>query len=92
MSEYYKYILGDFRAYNAKAIVLEKEMSESKYGKDTNKVVAITLIYDDGSDTLSFWVLRGERPRSRKNRAFDRRSDQIRQRERLKYIFDRHWK
>ncbi|MFX1257005.1 MAG: hypothetical protein ACFFAN_04040 [Promethearchaeota archaeon] len=54
LPEFRKYILGDLENYNAEAIVLEKEMDEDYFGERTDKIVGITLIYGDGSDTLFF--------------------------------------
>lgn len=54
LSEFRKYILRDLDSYNAKAIILEKEISEEYFEKQTDKIIGITLVYNDGSDILFF--------------------------------------
>ncbi len=54
LPEFHKYILGDLELYNAEAIVLVKNIDEDYFGKKTDKIVGITLVYGDGSDVLFF--------------------------------------
>ncbi|MFX1257836.1 MAG: hypothetical protein ACFFAN_08255 [Promethearchaeota archaeon] len=54
LPEFCKYILGDLENYDAKAIVLEKEIYKDYFGERTDKIVGITIAYGDGSDTLFF--------------------------------------
>jgi len=52
--EFHKYILEDLKSYNAKAILLEKDINIVKFKEYTDKVVGIVLVYDDQGDTLFF--------------------------------------
>jgi hypothetical protein len=54
LQEFHKYILRDLEAYNAKAIMIEESFNLERFQDKTDKVVAISIIYDDGSDTLFF--------------------------------------
>ncbi|MFW9901011.1 MAG: hypothetical protein ACFFDY_06950 [Candidatus Thorarchaeota archaeon] len=54
LPEFHKYILGDIRAYNAKAIILKESSDKERFGKETDEVVGIVLTYEDGSDILFF--------------------------------------
>ncbi len=54
LPEFIKYILGDIDAYNAKTIVLEKNISRKIFGDKTEKIIGNVLVYDDGSDILFF--------------------------------------
>lgn len=54
LPELHKYILEDFKCFNAKAIILEKNISEKNFNKFTDKVVGIVLVYDDQDETLFF--------------------------------------
>jgi len=54
LPEFHKYILRDLEIYNAKAIILEKEINEENFRNKTDKIVGITIVYNDGSDTLFF--------------------------------------
>lgn len=54
LPEFHKYILGDIKNYNAKAIVLEEEMNEEYFESRTDKIIGSTLVYEDGSDILFF--------------------------------------
>lgn len=54
LPELHKYILVDFKSFKAKAILLEKEINKNRFGKNTDKVVGIVLVYDDQGSTLYF--------------------------------------
>ena len=54
LPELYKYIIADIRSFNAKAILLEKEINENKFNENADKVGGIVLVYDDQGDTLFF--------------------------------------
>lgn len=54
LPELYKYIITDIRSFNAKAILLEKEINENRFNENADKVVGIVLVYDDQGDTLFF--------------------------------------
>ncbi len=54
LQEFHKYIIGDIKNYEAKAIVLEEDIDEKRFGERTDKITGITLVYGDGSDTLFF--------------------------------------
>lgn len=54
LSEFKKYILGDIKEYNAKAIVLKKKINKKDFGEKTDNIIGIVLIYDDGGEILFF--------------------------------------
>jgi len=54
LPEFHKYILGAFEAYQAKAIFLKETINSEIFGTKTDEVLGLTLIYDDGKDTLFF--------------------------------------
>lgn len=54
LPELHKYIFEDIKSYNAKAIILEKDISEENFYDHTDKAVGISLIYDDKDETLFF--------------------------------------
>ena len=54
LPELHKYILEDIKSYNAKAIILEKNINEKNFKKYTDKVVGVVLVYDDEGETLFF--------------------------------------
>ena len=54
LPDFHKYILEDLNSYEAKAIILEKNMNENNFKTQTDKVVGIVLVYDDQGDTLFF--------------------------------------
>ena len=51
---HHKYLLKDIEEYNAKAIFLTEEMDKKTFGKKTDQVTGICLVYGDGSETLYF--------------------------------------
>lgn len=54
LPEYHKYIKRDLKAYHAKAIVLEEQMDTEIFGKKTDPITGMSLVYEDGSDILYF--------------------------------------
>jgi hypothetical protein len=54
LPEFHKYILGALEAYSAKALFLREEIDEPIFESTVNDIVGITVIYDDGRDTLFF--------------------------------------
>ncbi|MFX0135254.1 MAG: GNAT family N-acetyltransferase [Candidatus Hodarchaeota archaeon] len=54
LPDFYKYILEDLNSYEAKAIILEKNMNEDIFKTYIDKVVGNVLVYDDQGDTLFF--------------------------------------
>lgn len=54
LPEFQKYILGAFNAYKAKVIFLKEKTNTEIFGKKTDEVVGLTLVYDDGKETLFF--------------------------------------
>jgi len=56
--EFKKYILGDIKAYNAKAIVLKENINKKDFGEKTDNIIGIALIYDDGGAILFFGFFR----------------------------------
>jgi len=54
LPEFKKYILGDIKAYNAKAIVLEKNINRKNFRYKTDTTIGNVLIYDDGGEILFF--------------------------------------
>ena len=53
LPEFHKYILNDLKVYNAKALALEEDIENDQLVK-IDKIIGITLVYNDGSDTLFF--------------------------------------
>lgn len=54
LPEFEKYILKTFRAYNVKALLLEKTLHNDIFGEKVDNTQGITIIYDDGADKLFF--------------------------------------
>jgi len=54
LPELHKYILEDIKCYNAKIIILEKNINEVKFKEHTEKIVGTVLVYDDRGETLFF--------------------------------------
>lgn len=54
LPEFHKYILRDLTYYKAQAIVLEEEFDDEYFGKKTDTITGMILVYDDGSDILFF--------------------------------------
>ena len=54
LPEFNKYILKTFKAYNVKALLLEDINHNELFGDKADRVVGITIIYDDGADKLFF--------------------------------------
>ncbi len=54
LPEFHKYILGDITSYGAEALVLEEDFDNAYFGNKSDKIVGITLLYNDGSDILFF--------------------------------------
>ncbi|MFX0032541.1 MAG: hypothetical protein ACFE8E_07135 [Candidatus Hodarchaeota archaeon] len=54
LPEFHKYIISDIEEYNAKSILLEEEIDEKDFGKQTDNVVGHALVYDDGGEVLFF--------------------------------------
>lgn len=54
LPEYHKYIKRDLKAHNAKAILLEEPIQTKSFGKLTDPITGMSLVYEDGSDTLFF--------------------------------------
>jgi hypothetical protein len=55
---YHKYLLKDINEYNAVALFLEEDIDTSYFGKKTDKIIGMTLVYSDGSETLYFGFFR----------------------------------
>ena len=58
LPEFHKFILGDLEEYDAKAIILKESMNTTRFGRLTEEIVGIVLVYGDGSDTLFFGFFR----------------------------------
>lgn len=54
LTEFKKYILGDIKEYNAKAIILKKNIGTKNFGDKTDNIVGIVLVYDNGGEILFF--------------------------------------
>ncbi len=54
LPEFHKYILRELEIYKAKAIVIEEKPKHDYFGKMSDPIVGIVVVYDDGSDTLFF--------------------------------------
>jgi len=54
LPEFHEYILGAINAYQAKAIFLRELIDPELFGKETDEVTGLTLVYGDGKDTLFF--------------------------------------
>jgi hypothetical protein len=54
LPEFHKYIIKELKAYDAKAILLEEKLEQPNFGKQTDQIVGITVVYGDGTDTLFF--------------------------------------
>ncbi|MFX1375193.1 MAG: hypothetical protein ACFFA0_05220 [Promethearchaeota archaeon] len=54
LPEFHRYIIGDLKAYEAKAIILKEVMDTERFKTMTEEVIGIVVIYGDGGDTLFF--------------------------------------
>ena len=54
LPEFKGYILKIFKAFNVKAIILEENFKNSIFGKNADKVVGISIVYDDNHDRMFF--------------------------------------
>lgn len=54
LQEFHKYILLTFEAYKAKAILLKEKFNTGLFSDHTDNVIGMTLVYDDGQETMFF--------------------------------------
>ena len=54
LPQFHKYISDDLDIYDAKDIILEEKVEQKNFGKKTDEIAGITLVYHDDTDILYF--------------------------------------
>jgi hypothetical protein len=54
LPKFHKYIIGDIKGFNAKSIILKKEIKNEIFKEEIDKIIGNVLIYHDDEDILFF--------------------------------------